>query len=199
MELIQYLLGKLVRLVLILGLAVFVVWLAKLAYPNLSLTKVMPQGIFSFDFLPSPRNYGGLLSPKTAEPTVFNGYGDIKKDDTPSTLVSYTYNGQQVTTDRYNFIRNLSVYEGGTIGYGFTFYGEARSDMFRNSIFTILILDAKGNVVSQTDAIDLHTWSTPGFERFQATIQTKLPPGACSLVFLGGYSPIRVTMPVQCR
>lgn len=218
MELIEYLLKKVVLIVVGILLAVFVLWLVHLLYPQFSWSTFFPKGSFSLDILPPPRQYGGLFSSNSntigprehVHQNVFNGYGTTTSGnpyagystDTNYTYNSYTYSGQATQNGdpgRSAYLRNLSIYDGSTVYYGQTFTGEALSSMFKNSVFTVLVLDARGNTVSQTDAINLHTWSTPGFERFQATIRTQLPPGACTLVFIGGYNPVRISIPVQCR
>lgn len=102
--------------------------------------------------------------------------------------------------DRSLYLRNLSIYEGGKISYGSTFIGEARGTMFKNGVFTILVIDKSGKILASTQAINTGAWATPGWARFQATIPTRLPTGIpCALIFLSANQPVKVGMAVKCN
>ncbi len=116
--------------------------------------------------------------------------------------------GSQTTTgntngfaDRSLYIRNISLYEGGTIAHGLTFIGEARDTMFKNGVFTILVVDAQGKVITNFNGVNTGAWSTAGWSRFKATVPSRLPPGIpCALIFLSAnQSSVKVGMRVQCQ
>lgn len=223
MELIEYLLGQIFRLVLILFLAWGVLFLVKLAYPNLSYSEFFKKhNIFAFDFLPAPRPYSGLFGDlKVASTSDIQGasYNTYIYDTDPNIVWDlYTatgtihvrggqvigngmYSSQNYNNNaqRYAYIRNLSLYDGQSVTYGQTIYGEANETMFRNGTFSVYILDAKGNPVSRADAVNLKTFSTPGFARFQANVQTRLPYGQCQMAFVSANQPLQVVIPVMCN
>ena len=109
------------------------------------------------------------------------------------------------------YIRNLSIYEGGHIYTGLSFVGEARSTMFINGKFPIVIVDGAGRVVTVTYAESTTDWSAPGWLRFQAKITTVLPNKVqCGMIFEqarsssqypynDAASPVRVAIPILCN
>lgn len=224
MELIQYLLGKIFQIFIVLVIAWFVLWLAKFAYPSFSYSDWFKKhDVLSFDFLPTPRQYGGLFSGvqgkvASAEPQnasynsyIYSGDPNITWDFYIATgtvqvrggqvigngsYSSYNYSGN---AQRQSYIRNLSLYDGQSITYNQTIYGEASETMFRNGTFSVYILDAQGNLLSRTDAVNLKTFSTPGFARFQATVKTRLPYGQCQMAFVSANQPLQIVIPVVCN
>lgn len=109
------------------------------------------------------------------------------------------------------YIRNLSIYEGGHIYTGLSFVGEARSSMFINGKFPIIIVDGAGRVVTVIYAESTKDWATAGWVRFQTKISTVLPDKVrCGMIFEQARSssqypyndtaqPVRVAIPVLCN
>ncbi len=232
MDVIKYLLGAIVKLAFVLVLIAFLMWLIGLVYPDFKITNIVNGKIFSQDWLPAPKNYGGLLSTQTNGGTngrvyqsgpAYNGYANAAAGNDQVDWVYYTATGTQVVSsksttkttttqaqtfkstqpgfvDRASFLRNMSVFEGGNITYGLTIVGEARETMFKNGIFPVTIVDAKGNVLALTDAINIGTWSTPGWARFQVTIPVRLPQNTnCALIFNSANQPVRMGISVRCN
>lgn len=194
------------------------------------------------DWLPDPRSYQGALG-KAKVPTAndnvykggeaYNGYantaGGYKGDG--GYYITYTSEGSKVVkvgdskegasaqptngyAQRGLYIRNLSVYDGGHVHTGMVINGEARSSMFTDGKFPIIIASQSGNplTIVQTDATT--NFSAPGWVRFRAVIQSVLPDKVpCTLVFeaaarsdssynystTGKQEPIRVAIPVICN
>lgn len=215
METIQYLLGKIVKIVVLLFLMVFVLMLIGSVYPTLQVSKLLSFSIFEKDWLPAPKNYAlgsvqqnpdGTYGTVYQHGEAFNGY-----NMQPNRYITYSYNGQMPTTspsffsgetnthtERMRYIRNLSLYEGVPINHGQTIYGEARSDMFRNGIFQIVITDRAGRPITAMYAMNLGTWSVPGWSRWKAVVPVRLPKGVdCVLVFISSDG-IRTSFPVRC-
>jgi hypothetical protein len=231
METIEYLLSFVIKLAFGLLLAAAVLWLVGLLYPSFKVSTILSGDVFSRDWLPAPKNYGGLLGSQTnnggmngkvyTPGPAYNGYANANGGYTSGSNVDwviYTATGTQVikggqdvrsgvftgnTTayaEKSLYVRNLSVYEGGMVSYGTTFVGEARDIMFRNGIFTILVIDKGGKVLSTAQAINTGTWAAPGWARFQATISTRLPPNTdCALVFHSANQSVKVGMFVRCN
>lgn len=207
MDTIRYLLGSIIKITLGLLAIAFMLWLLQLVFPNFKATSAIKTS-FSGDWLPAPKQYTGLLGTPNKDGSYgteykpgpeYNGYANqYVYNQTPNNQV---WSGNTTSfVERYNYIRNLSVYEGGTISYGDTFVGEAKTEMFRNGLFTIVVIDRQGRVITTTNAINTGTWSVPGWYRFQATIPNRLPSGEpCSLVFVSGQTSARVGMPVRCQ
>lgn len=102
--------------------------------------------------------------------------------------------------DRILYVRNLSVYEGGSITHGQTFVGEARDTMFRNGIFPIHIIDGAGRLIASTQAINTGAWAVAGWSRFQAAIPVRLPANTpCSLVFQSATQSLQISLKVVCK
>jgi hypothetical protein len=104
------------------------------------------------------------------------------------------------------YIRNLSIYEGGHVYTGLSFVGEARSSMFIQGRFPIIIADAKGRAVAIATAHATTDWAVPGWVRFQTKITSVLPNKAsCTMVFEQATAqgaqkqPTRVAIPVLCN
>lgn len=226
MDTIRILLGYIVKIVLALLIGAFVLWLVGLLYPNFKASTLFNRNIFSFDWLPAPKNYGGLLGTrsdtngKVYQPgPAYNGYGGsgayANGADVEWTIYTGTSsyvvrsNPQNNTTsagntipyaDKSLYLRNLSIYQGGNISYGMTIYGEAKDTMFRNGIFTMTIIDRSGRIISSTQAMNTGSWAAPGWARFQMTIPTRLPAGIdCALVFNSANEPVKVGIPVRCN
>jgi hypothetical protein len=104
------------------------------------------------------------------------------------------------------YIRNLSIYEGGHVYTGLSFVGEARSSMFIQGKFPIIIANAQGRAVAITTAYATTDWSVPGWVRFQTKITSVLPnKTSCTMVFEQAMvqgtqkQPTRVAIPVLCN
>jgi hypothetical protein len=106
------------------------------------------------------------------------------------------------------YIRNLSIYEGGHIYTGISFVGEARSNMFREGKFPIIMVDQAGRAVGIAAAIATTDWSVPGWVRFESKIPYTLPNQTpCTMVFEEALTqqervsrnPLRVSMAVRCN
>lgn len=217
METIHYLLGKIVKTVIVLFLMVFVLAVVSYASPNLQPSKLLNFSVFKGEWLPAPKNYAkermqpdenGYYGTIYASGQQFNGYGNSASNP----YITYSYNGEMPTStrpgtpmpgtthsDRSRYIRNLSLYEGENITYGQTIYGEARSDMFKNGIFPIVIADGAGKPISSMYAMNLGTWSVPGWLRWKAVVPIQLPRNIpCVLVFLSADGS-RVGLPVRCN
>lgn len=186
------------------------------------------------DFLPSPRKYSGFFSSSstsarvvqapilvTPEPFSYgnspsfveppNMYGGSQKSAT-----SYnTYITQQATTTalqetgttRNQLVRNLSIYEGGIVYTGLSFVGEARSSMFREGKFPIIVVDSAGKIVGVSAAVAQTSWTVPGWVRFETRIGYALPNKIpCKMIFEEALTqaertraPARVAIPVRCN
>lgn len=220
MDTIRYLLGAVIKLALGLLLLALVLWLVGVLYPEFKVSKIFSGDVFKRDWLPAPKNYGGLLGNKNnsgENGTVYipgpayNGYQNTTTNGGANVdWVYYTATGTQVVRARGNtettnversiYLRNLSIYQGATISYGLTIVGEARDTMFKNGLFPIVVLDTQGRVIAAMDAINTGAWSTPGWVRFQATVPVRLPQNTqCSLVFNSANQPVRVGMQVKCN
>lgn len=203
MDSIRYLLGKVIKLALGLFLLALVLWLVGMFIPSLSL-ETITRKTFSGDWLPAPKNYVRTTATGTTtygtvyqHGEAFNGYGDevIRENRTLESTTEAQLRGQ----GRSAYLRNLSVYEGGTISYGTTFVGEARDTMFKNGLFTILVVDKDNRILGTSQAINTGTWATSGWSRFQATVSHRLPAGACTLIFMSGTTQQQIRLPVTCR
>lgn len=86
--------------------------------------------------------------------------------------------------DRRLTIRNLSIYQGGHIYTGLAFVGEARSMMFRDGKFSIIVVDRAGRLVGISTAVAQTKWTVPGWVRFETKINYSLPSNApCTMIF----------------
>lgn len=161
-------------------------------------------------YVPGPAYNGYTSGPSGADVSwvYYTATGtQIIRGGSAATISSQTFTSAGQATqntngfsDRSSYIRNISVYEGGTITYGMTIYGEARDTMFKNGLFTIVIVDQAGKVITTAQAINTGTWATPGWARFQTTIPSRLPSKVrCGMLFLSANQPIKVGMTVQCN
>ena len=192
-----------------------------------SLVPMSKKGEVQQDWLPSPREYGKLFPKKSAPnehtnlfvaQAPYNGYGNSSGQNTnyitytgEGSVLSKSKNGEviagnpatqeqaTVSASRSATIRNLSVYEGGHIYRGLTFIGEARSSMFREGKFPIVLVDATGRVIGVSVAVATTNWAVPGWTRFQSTINYTIPKNVpCTMVFEEALSQVeRVRLPVR--
>jgi hypothetical protein len=110
-------------------------------------------------------------------------------------------------SSRSQYIRNLSIYESGSVYTGLGFVGEARSQFFREGRFPILIVNAQGKVVGMSFGVAESVWSVPGWVRFSTKINYALPvKEPCTMIFEEMLSqsernraPFRVAMPIRCN
>lgn len=144
-------------------------------------------------------------------------YEPSKREETPSsgaggTIVTSAPTAQMqtahsLTSNRNLFVRNLSIYEGGRVYTGLTFIGEAKSSMFREGKFPIIIVDQAGRVVGISAAVATTNWAVPGWARFEAKINYQLPNNTlCTMVFEEALTqaeksrqPLRVPLPIRCN
>jgi hypothetical protein len=101
-----------------------------------------------------------------------------------------------------SYVRNLSIYRGGSVYMGLTFVGDARENMFVNGKFLLFVVDPTGRAIGSGEAETLEQWSVPGWHRFSAKITSTVPyKGAgCGLVFQQPHpSGIHVAIPAQCN
>lgn len=112
------------------------------------------------------------------------------------------------TVPRNLYVRNLSVYEGGHIYTGLSFVGEARSNMFRDGKFPIVMVDQVGHAIGIAAAVATTDWSVPGWVRFESKIPYTLPNQTpCTMVFEEALTqqekttrnPLRVPLMVRCN
>lgn len=105
-------------------------------------------------------------------------------------------------------IRNLSIYEGGHVYTGLSFIGEARSTMFRDGKFPIVIVDQSKKVIGVSAALARSDWTVPGWVRFETKITYPLPVGVpCTMIFEELLTqseritrqPLRVPLSVKCN
>lgn len=200
-----------------------------------SLFPIAKKGEVQQDWLPSPRAYAKLFQKKSAPtaetnlyvaPAPYNGYGNTVVGSTE--YITYKGEGSVITkgkdgevlatnptaqegathvTTRNLSIRNLSVYEGGHIHRGLNFIGEARSSMFKNGRFSIVLVDATGHVIGVSVAIATTAWAVPGWTRFQSSINYELPKNTlCTMIFEEALTqiervrpPLRVPLRVMCN
>lgn len=205
MDTIRFLLSIILKIAFGLFFLVVVFWLVGFLFPAFKPSNLFSGELFKNDWLPTPRNYAGLLAGRSSngengkvyEPgPSYNGYGTAESDGMPIDWVVYSDSGTKIikggqsgsqannqiftgnTTagaNRSMYVRNLSIYEGGNISYGTVFTGEARDTMFANGIFPITVQDQYGKTVALSEAINTGMWAAPGWVRFQATIRHQLP------------------------
>jgi hypothetical protein len=105
------------------------------------------------------------------------------------------------------YVRNLSIYEGGHIYTGLSFIGEARSSLFKEGKFPIVMVDTSGKMIGVSAALAENDWTVPGWVRFRTKIEYPLPKNmACTMVFEEALLPaersripVRVPLQVQCN
>lgn len=233
MDTVEYLLKFFFKLAIALTVAAFVWWLVTILYPSLSIKNLFfsnsDQG-----WLPAPGSVGSLLGqrdPPSAKGNVYvpgpayNGYANSYNNNNGGAkvdFISYTPEGIEITRYGQNtqtisssnpsgyeprslYIRNLSIYQGGSIYTGISFLGEARADMFNNGRFPIIIVDNNGRVATVATAVATNEWSVPGWVRFRVKIDGVMPiKTPCTMVFQSGNAsltvqPVRVAMPITCN
>ena len=108
------------------------------------------------------------------------------------------------------YIRNLSIYEGGHVYTGLSFIGDARSTMFQNGAFPVIITDSYGRTLSVVYGREIQQGVVPaGWTKFQVKIDAVLPDKmSCNMIFqqlLPQYSytpnqqPVKVIIPILCN
>lgn len=113
-----------------------------------------------------------------------------------------------LTTNRSLIVRNLSIYEGGHVYTDLSFVGEAKSTMFRDGKFPIVIVSQSGKVIGVSAAVATSNWTVPGWTRFTTKIYYTLPVNVpCTMVFEEALTdkekivrqPLRVPIAVTCN
>lgn len=104
------------------------------------------------------------------------------------------------------YMRNLSMYEGGHIYTGFTVTGEARSLMFIDGKFPVIVADKDGKLVTVVPAVALSDPNASSWVKFRAKVTSVLPVGSrCTVVFEQARQkgstlvPARAAVPVICN
>lgn len=143
-----------------------------------------------------------------------NGKEIIETQPQPTTVTAQTQikasqpqaiNNTQL--DKSLYIRNLSIYESGSIYTGLMFVGEARSEFFNEGKFPIVVVDDKGRIVGVSAALATTKWTIPGWVRFETKIIYALPKNApCTMIFEEALTkselnrqPVRVPMNIKCN
>ena len=134
--------------------------------------------------------------------------GIVDYTPSPGTTVSEKP-AAPVEVGRSVYIRNLSIYGGSEMRTGLSFIGEARSTMFRNGIFPIVLVDAQRRVIGVSTARATTDWTVAGWTRFETTLPYPVPKiGTCTLIFeqaltdqekAGKVVPVRVPINVTCK
>lgn len=228
MDTIRYLLGIIIKLVLVLFLVAFILWLVGFLYPQWKPSNLFSGEVFKREWLPAPRDFSANLSGQKdgvygreyVPGPAFDGYKNAApyRGQPGIEYVIYTESGTKVVKsdgsvvderfsqavktnqNRSLYVRNLSIFEGGGITYGQRIIGEARNTMFKDGSFTILIAEAGGKHIAAVRAVATSAWSIPGWTRFQAVIPVRLPSQTyCVLLFRSATEPVQVTLPVQCN
>jgi hypothetical protein len=182
--------------------------------------------------LPSPRKYSGIFgmstSTKRTTPTptftTFSYSGPIAFSSSSGNPIhlnqqggfnTYTLSQPQATAPAFQNqsptstlpVRNLSIYQGGHVYTGLSFVGEARSQMFRDGKFPIIVIDASGRMVGVTAAVAQTAWTVPGWVRFETRITYPLPANVpCTMIFEEALTqvernraPVRAALPINCN
>jgi hypothetical protein len=161
-------------------------------------------------FIKSPDGYTYNTYDYSAYPTTLDEKGNYVIGS-PKTNVQTKSSGtanMDSASDRRLTIRNLSIYQGGQVYTGLAFVGEARSTMFRDGKFPIVVVDGAGRLVGVSTAIAQTQWSVPGWVRFEARINYVLPNNApCTMIFEEALTsseqklraPNRVSFGVRCN
>lgn len=230
MDTIKFLIKYLFKLAIVLILAYVLLLVISNFYPSLSFRNfVGTMTLSGGDWLPAPGSLVKLSFPTPKTPSSEDNVFTYGNNVTGSQVdyVTYTGDGMQIVhtssgqnvnvnmsygnaassyyESRAKYIRNLSIYEGGHIYTGISFYGEAKSSMFQNGTFPIIIADNTGRIISISTAEAMSTWSVPGWTRFYVKINAVLPDKIhCTMVFqsAGSYTtaqPTRVAIPVLCN
>lgn len=127
---------------------------------------------------------------------------------TTTTPTTTTQPVQQPLTNkdtRRLYVRNLSIFEGGSIYTNIAFTGEARNTMFKDGKFPIILVDNTGRGGVIAIAVATSDWTIPGWTRFQTKITANLPIKVpCTLIFQGAngtatQKPIQISFPIRCN
>ncbi len=225
MDFIKELLKIIFKLAFSLVVLAIVWFLLVSFFPKLE-AKSFFKNVFNGEWLPEPGSFGGLLQlPKQTENTnvhvhsePFKGYGETISSVYYSSSTEYlAYNNGRryvnpVSTPPNNqsiknspHIRNISIYENGSIYNGISFTGEANVNMFKNGQFPILVVEnSTQKVIGAYPAYQVSQKDSTGFARFQVKINSNLPnKTSCLLVFQSGdfessRLSVRVMFPVVC-
>jgi hypothetical protein len=143
----------------------------------------------------------GTVTTKTGSDTTNEKTTSVKKATTTSPIQVAAETTPKV------FIRNLSIYEGGRVYTGLSFVGEARSSMFREGRFPIVMVDASGRFIGLSAALATSDWTVPGWTRFETKINYVLPNNVpCAMIFEEALLPsertrlpIRVPISMRCN
>lgn len=211
MEVIRYLISKVILLIPIILLLFVMYWIGS------KLAVFLPEGALSSlnplkgDLLPPPRNNmpttnpltSGYMLDYTIPEDTHNYTTNTPAKNTPQTGAqnSVVFNANQAGFSQTElFIRNISVYRGQSIAPGFTFTGEARETMFSQGRFMLYLANKDGHIVGTGEAVAVDQWSIPGWHRFNGRIISMNGQGECFLIFRSS-SPTQpqVTIPVVCR
>lgn len=205
MEVIRYLISKIILLIPIILLLFVMYWIGS------KLAVFLPEGALSTlnplkgDVLPPPRNNMPTTNPLTS--------GYMLDYTPPEDTYNYTTNTSQTRTESsvvFNanqagfsqtelFIRNISVYRGQSIAPSFTFTGEARETLFSQGRFMLYLVTKQGQIVGTGEAVAVDQWSIPGWHRFNARIISMNGQGECFLIFKPASSAYReLSIPVTC-
>mgnify|MGYP000939336188 CR=1 FL=1 len=100
------------------------------------------------------------------------------------------------------FLRGVTIPVGAYVYRGLIFHGQAREVMFVNGKFSLFVIDSKGNVIGQGEAVTDEDYRVAGWHMFSARIVTIAPPSVtgCGLVFQQDKPQgLHAVMPVQCH
>ena len=158
----------------------------------------------------SPDGYTYNTYDYSAYPTTLDAKGNyvIGSKETSTQIKQKDIANLDSAADRRLTIRNLSIYQGGHVYTGLAFVGEARSTMFRDGKFPIVVVDGTGRLVGVSTAIAQTQWAVPGWVRFETKIMYPLPSNApCTMIFEEALTsseqklraPNRVSFGVRCN
>ena len=123
-----------------------------------------------------------------------------------NTQINEAFNINDSKYERLAYVRNLTIFQNGHIYTGLRFSGEAKSTMFNNGTFQILVVDNAGRVVAKEQAVAVERWTVPGWVRFEVKINSVLPVNVpCFFVFqaqggsVDGRRGVFVTVPETCN
>ena len=222
METIQYLLSKLLWVIVIVAILIVGFILMRKFAPELMSKFSLGGGTGSFftDYwLPEPVNLVEVTKPIKADLTgnVYEGsmspgtsyviYGENGMEIVKVPPKSPTFNAENSGfADSSIYIRNLSIHKEESIRTGKVFYGEARSTFFSNGKFPVYIVDSTGRIFAKEEAVQTGQWSIPGWSRFSVQVKSFLPAHqSCQVLFApdpsspDGRTNARAVTPVVCN
>lgn len=132
----------------------------------------------------------------------------VATSSSSGTVVVTASTSSATTGNRGLTIRNLSIYDGGHIYTGLSFIGEAKSTMFKDGKFPIVMVDQHGRMIGVSAAVATTNWAVPGWTRFETKIEYVLPSNTpCTIVFEEALTqseraarpPLRIPVPVRCN